>query len=85
MKTRAPVVKKNFALCFNYTSCRYSVHATDCPACISNSQKVRLGGDGYPEFDTIAEAKAWAHADESEKAGEPVKALLSVCKCARKV
>ena len=74
-----------FALTYNFTSRRYSVHATTCVACCSTKQKVRMSGAG--EFETIGAARAWANAQETEKSDlpGPVEALFTVCKCARKV
>lgn len=67
------------ALTFSFITSRYSVHAANCPQCCSTDKRVSLTTAGT--FATVAAARAWADADESEKAEKPVKALVTVCKC----
>lgn len=65
-------------------STTYNVHAQGCTA--AKTTRGGLGKVLLPEtFDSIEAARAWANADESEKAGEKTEALFTVCKCAKSV
>lgn len=67
------------ALTFSFITSRYSVHSAGCPQCCTTKKRVHLTTAGT--FATVASARAWADADESEKADKQTKALLTVCKC----
>lgn len=71
----------NFALLFVPSSCRYSVHAANCPACVT---KANMAQFRVPvEFESIEAAHKWADEDEQGKGGD--KAIWRVCKCTKGV
>jgi len=75
-----------FAVIFVANSCRYTCHASDCPQAVTKVHR-RGGSEQFRierEFTSIEAARAFADADESEKAGEPTKAIWRVCGCAKR-
>lgn len=77
-----------YAVIFVPATARYSCHALNCSA-----GQTKVGGKGYTqqraplEFDSIAEARAWADQDEYEKRSDdkPKKgcAIWRVCGCTK--
>lgn len=61
---------------------KYSIHAAGCSAASDNKRKVLLTRQ-CGEFDSVPAATTWCHADESDKAGHDLKAIVSVCKCTK--
>lgn len=70
-----------FTLTFSATTAKYACHAMSCTAAQGNEERGIHGPLG--EFETIAEARAFADQDESDKAGQPTKAGWKLCPCAR--
>lgn len=69
------------ALLFIPKTCRYSAHACNCSAYTGSTRRqVALPGT----YETVEAARAFADADESDKAGKPTKAIFRVCKCVAK-
>lgn len=73
------ILRMKYALLFIPKSCRYTVHAASCSAATDVPDvRHRLG-----EFDSVAAARTYANQDESEKAGEPTKAIWRQCNCTK--
>lgn len=64
---------------FSFFGTGYKIHAMGCSAATTTGKQVALG----LTFRSVADAKDWANADESDKAGEVTKAKIKVCKCAK--
>lgn len=72
-----------YALVFMPHTASYRVHASDCSAAIEDGL-ARHPRHRFPaEFNSVEEARAFADADETEKAGEPTKAAFKACPCTR--
>lgn len=74
-----------FTLVYLPNTCRFAIHARGCSAAEERAQgrhgaTIVLG----EEFESIEAARAEAHADESDRAGEPAKARVKVCQCAKR-
>ena len=67
-----------YVITFQHKTALYSVHSFSCSAAKQTATQSRAEFDGTKE-----EAVEWCNADESDKAGEPVKAKLRVCRCAK--
>lgn len=67
-----------YVITFSHKTARYSVHAFTCSAAKQTNTQSRIEFSG-----TVAEAVEWCHEDESDKAGEPVKAAVKVCGCCK--
>ena len=73
-----------YVLTFQPNTASYSAHAEGCRAAASVTRGARNVILIEPEkFATVADAKAWADADESAKAGEKVRAKFKACPCTR--
>lgn len=70
-----------YTLTYSATNAKYACHAAGCSAARGNEERGIHGPIG--SFTTVAEARAWADADESEKAEEPVKANWKRCPCTK--
>jgi len=70
----------SFVLTFVPSTCAYKCHAVGCPAA---TVKVRGTKQTLLEetFDSVADARQWANADETAKAGKPVAAKFKACPC----
>lgn len=68
-----------YVLAFAANTASYRVHAEGCSAAVEKRQYYVF----EERFGSIDEARAFADADETVKAGEPVKAIFKVCKCAK--
>lgn len=62
-----------YEITFNANTATYACHASGCSA-----SRNQIG-----PFATVDEARRYADQDESEKAGEQVKANWRVCKCCK--
>jgi len=71
-----------YVLVFMPNTCAYRCHAAGCKAAEHNPLAKKLPVMRLdPLFDTVAQARAFADADESEKAGASVQASFKACKC----
>jgi hypothetical protein len=69
-----------FVVTFVMNTARYCVHTEGCSAAFTGKTKNLIPDT----FDSIDSAVKWANEDESQKAGEPTKAILTICACAHK-
>lgn len=74
---------QQFVLAFMHSTAAYRCHAEGCSAAKDNPT-ARNAISIFPErFGSVQECRAFADADESEKAGAKTKANFRVCKCAK--
>lgn len=67
-----------YAITFQHKTARYAVHAFECSAATETRSQSRVAFNG-----TVSEAVEWCNQDESDKAGEQVKASVKVCRCCK--
>lgn len=68
-----------YVLTFAPKTAGYRCHWNVCSAAKDSKHTVKLP----TVFDSIADARKWADADESDKAGEPTRANFKACSCCR--
>jgi heme-degrading monooxygenase HmoA len=72
-----------YTLTFSGKTAKYACHAVTCSAAHGNSKKDIHSFLGHMEWASVEATRAFANADESEKAGQPTRANWKACPCTR--